>query len=182
MRTIDTQAGSLRVISLKTFLRDHIPARLHVLDQDSVHFNSLSNNSSNGSTVSEESGYFSDSTYVRCATPMLEGDREAAIWAGLLPQASFQVVFASNAREIAEKMAVESLMEFGDPTVLVRVSRRKWMAVNPNDFVAYFSNGKSQKWGGACVAQVRFVIFEIMDITEDEAAELVKLNQAQFGN
>lgn len=89
----------------------------------------------------------------------------------LISQLSVSNRFMGDLQNLVEEIAVDSAMNYGQPTYMVNVGPRMWLAANPDDFRIYSNNNKLAI---ACVAAGRNVINNILKMTEEEAIKETK--------
>lgn len=160
MKNKETVGGSIELISLKKFL---MRIGVAYIDSDSEPFNTMIKSCSRAIVEGIDS---EECIYKRLMAHPNEYDMQEAALIGLGIQASHNILFYANPLELLEEAIVQQCIEYGEPCYAVRISKRKWLIANPEDYLLYRNNNG---YSLACLAQNRTTVNEVLKITEQEA-------------
>lgn len=166
---INTIAGPLKVVTLKTFLKKvnikRTPSKVNF-----IQYNQLVN-------FMTSPGNEEVSSYVRKYLPLSDNSVNQ-LKTQLLFQANFAEVWFQPITELAEEMAIHAMENLGSPKFLVKLGNNMFMVANPDDFgIWHNANGKV---GLASYFSPRTKIFIMSDATEDMARNILKKSVSEM--
>lgn len=155
MRTIISRSCGtypLKVLSFKRFVDQYIPERITANAIRTYPFNQLVSRSEQGATAFDPS--IDESSYKRIELP-LYNPSEQELKGLIMTQASVKYLQRSF-RDMAEEAVMAHIEQFGEPTCLVRLSRRCWLVASPDDY-RWIRNDRGT--GLACLDRTRILVF-----------------------
>ncbi len=153
--------GDIKLISMEKFIK-----KLNVLtcEHDYMEFNACVG-------YDEDNSY--QSNYVRKIIKITEGNRYDIVSSGIAIQSTVTNLFKNSIDVMAEETSVKYLEEYGLAEYFVNIAPRLWMVANTDDFIVY-TNKDNTKWGVACTASCRSVIYSVSKITQKQADKIAE--------